>query len=135
MDFIKEKINENKKEQLANVVEKVWGREEWIVNNPKYCGKKMIIYKSYHCSMHCHKIKEESFYILSGKILIETDFNGIKNKRIMIAGDVIHIKQNEYHRFTGLEHSEVIEFSTHHMDEDSYRTELSGKIDLSKLEI
>jgi len=37
------------------------------------------------------------------------------------------------HRFTGLENSEIMEFSTHHEDEDSYRDELSGKVDLNKI--
>ena len=50
---------------LLNIVDKVWGREEWIVNNEKYCGKKLILKKGYSCSMHHHKIKDETFYILS----------------------------------------------------------------------
>ncbi len=130
-----EKKNNLKVEQLNNLVQKEWGREEWIVNNTKYCGKKMVLNKGYRCSMHYHKIKEESFYILAGKIFLETEFNGFKQKRIMTPGDIVHIKPFEYHRFTGLETSEIMEFSTYHMEDDSYRIELSGKVDLSTLNI
>ncbi len=120
-------------DQLVNYVEKVWGHEEWIVNNPKYCGKKMVLNKGYRCSMHKHEIKDETFYILSGKVLLETDFNGEKETRLLTPGDVLHIEIGMWHRFTGIVGSEIIEFSTFHMDEDSIRREPSGKIDLATL--
>ena len=56
-------------------------------------------------------------------------------KKIMLPGDSIRITPGMKHRFTGLENSEIIEFSTHHEDSDSYRDEVSGKVDLEKLEI
>lgn len=113
-------------------VPKVWGKEIWIVNRD-YCGKKLVLNKGFRCSMHYHKIKDETFYILKGKVLMETD----NKKRIMLPGNSILITPCMKHRFTGLENSEIIEFSTHHEDEDSYREEgmLSGAVDLSKLEL
>ena len=56
-------------------------------------------------------------------------------KHIMLPGSSILIEPNTKHRFTGLEDSEIMEFSTHHEDSDSYRDELSGKVDLDKLEL
>ena len=109
-------------------VEKVWGKAIWIVNRD-YCGKKLILNKSYRCSMHYHKNKDETFYILSGKVLLEI---GVQ-KNIMLPGDSILIKPGQKHRFTGLENSEIIEFSTHHEDSDSYRDEVSGKVNLEEL--
>ena len=111
-------------------VKKVWGKEIWIVNRD-YCGKKLILNKGFRCSMHYHKLKDETFYLLSGKVLLEI---GIK-RRIMLPGDSMLIKPYQKHRFTGLEDSEIIEFSTHHDDSDSYRDEVSGKVDLDKLEL
>ena len=111
-------------------VKKDWGKEEWIVNRA-YCGKKLILDKGFRCSMHYHKIKDETFYILKGKVLMEAG----NEKRIMLPGHSILIMPNTKHRFTGLEDSEIMEFSTHHEDSDSYREELSGKVDLSKLEL
>ena len=131
MEIVKEVVA-TKRDQLVNVVEKVWGREEWIVNNPKYCGKRMILKKGYRCSMHHHKIKDETFYVLSGKVFLETIMDGVETKRILTSGDIVHIRVGENHRFTGLELSEMIEFSTHHMEDDSYRTELSGAVDITQ---
>src|SRR3989344_620376 len=113
-------------------VPKVWGSEEWIVNYD-YCGKKLILKRGFRCSMHYHKKKDETFYINKGKVLMEAN----NKKRIMKEGDSIRITPGVKHRFTGLEDSEIIEFSTHHEDSDSYREEgmLSGKVDLSKLEL
>jgi len=111
-------------------VKKEWGSEEWIVNRD-YCGKKLILNKGFRCSMHYHKNKDETFYILSGKVLLEIG----TQKNILHPGHSILIKPGQKHRFTGLEQSEIMEFSTHHEDSDSYRDELSGKIDLDKLEL
>ena len=112
------------------IVPKIWGSEEWIVNK-EYCGKKLILKKGFRCSMHHHKNKDETFYILKGKVLLE-----LNNKRyIMSPGNSILVEPNSKHRFTGLENSEIMEFSTHHEDEDSYRDEPSGEIDLTKLNL
>jgi quercetin dioxygenase-like cupin family protein len=112
------------------IVPKVWGSEEWIVNRD-YCGKKLTLNKGFRCSMHYHKNKDETFYILSGKVLLEIGMQ----KNIMLPGDSMLIKPGQKHRFTGLENSEIMEFSTHHEDSDSYRDEVSGKVDLDKLEL
>jgi mannose-6-phosphate isomerase-like protein (cupin superfamily) len=111
-------------------VEKVWGKEIWLVNRD-YCGKKLILNKSFRCSMHFHKLKDETFYILKGKVLLEIGMQ----KNIMLPGDSILIKPGQKHRFTGLEDSEIMEFSTHHEDSDSYRDEESGKINLEELNL
>ena len=122
-----------KTDQLENFVTKVWGHEEWIVNNAKYCGKKLVLKQGHRCSLHQHKIKDETFYILSGKVLMETEFNGKRETLLMAPGDVKHIEIGMWHRFTGIVDSQIMEFSTFHMEEDSVRRENSGKIDLKTL--
>ena len=102
---------------------KVWGEEHWIVNK-EYCGKLLIIHKGYRCSIHYHKKKDETFYLVKGKILME--ING--QPRVMKPGDKQYIAPGTKHRFTGLEESELIEFSTHHEEEDSYRDTQSGPV-------
>jgi len=111
-------------------VNKVWGEEKWIVNRD-YCGKVLILNKGFKCSMHKHKIKDETFYMNKGKILLEYG----DDKSIMYPGDVQLIEPGVYHSFTGLEDSEIIEFSTHHRDDDSYRKDSSGKVDLSSIKL
>lgn len=121
-----------KPEQLVFISSKIWGHEEWIVNNPQYCGKKLVFKAGYCCSLHYHKIKEETFYILSGKVLIDLEENGIKTKRVMTPGDTQHIPQGTIHRINALTDAEVMEFSTFHMEEDSYRIIPAGKVNLTE---
>jgi len=129
------KIIPAKKDQLVNFVEKVWGHEEWIVNNDKYCGKKMVLKKGFRCSLHKHKLKDETFYVASGKVLLEMEEDGKSSQRILMPGDVQHIKIGLWHRFTGLADSEIFEFSTFHRENDSYRREMSGAVDLEVLQL
>ena len=124
-----------KPSQLVFVSEKMWGHEEWIVNKPAYCGKKLVFNAGYQCSMHHHKVKDETFYIQSGKIVLETDYNGLQESRILTAGDTAHIPQGMWHRITAIQTAEVFEFSTFHREEDSYRRTNSGKADLKAMGI
>ena len=116
--------------QDIKIVPKVWGHEEWIVNRD-YCGKKLVLKKGFRCSMHHHKNKDETFYVSKGKVFLEI----AGKKIIMKPGDALLVKPNEKHRFTGLEDSEIIEFSTHHEDSDSYRDEVSGEINLADINL
>lgn len=110
-------------EEEIPIYPKVWGEEHWIVNRD-YCGKRLVLNKGFRCSIHHHKIKDEMFFVLSGKVLIEMD----GQCRVLNPGDRQLIEPGVKHRFTGLENSEIMEFSTHHMEEDSYRDEPSGAV-------
>ena len=102
---------------------KVWGEEHWIVNK-EYCGKKLVVNRGFRSSIHYHKDKDETFYMLSGKLLMELD----GTQRILKAGDKLYVPTEAKHRFTGLENSEMIEFSTHHREDDSFRDSESGRV-------
>ena len=49
--------------------EKGWGYEDWIANDSKYCGKVLVFKAGKKCSYHMHKIKHETFYLESGKLI------------------------------------------------------------------
>ena len=110
--------------KMAKEFTKIWGKELWMANTDKYCGKKLFLSKGKRCSIHYHKNKDETFYIDFGKVLMEVE----DKITVMKKGDVVRIKQNTKHRFSGLEQSIILEFSTHHEDSDSYRVELSGDV-------
>ena len=133
--YTEKNLSQKQLSQLVGFAIKEWGHEEWIVNNAQYCGKKLVLNKGFRCSMHLHKVKDETFYILSGKVLMETIFEDKLEVKIMEAGDIQHIKVGMLHRFTGLENSAIIEFSTFHMDSDSYRVENSGAVSPEELNI
>ena len=52
-------------------VEKGWGYEKWIVNKEKYCGKLLIFKANKKSSWHYHKLKDEVFYLQSGRIIVK----------------------------------------------------------------
>ena len=115
---------------MITVIEKMWGSEHWIANNKNYCGKKLILKKHHTCSMHFHKLKDETFYIQSGQVCLWLE----KETFLLSAGGVVHVQPGIPHKFAGLEDSEIFEFSTHHDENDSYRTSRSHKMDNDEIE-
>jgi quercetin dioxygenase-like cupin family protein len=108
-------------------VSKGWGYEKWVVNKQEYCGKLLFFFKGKKCSWHYHKVKDETFYIQSGKIKLlwsnDSTDKSKANQTILSKGDVWHVKIGQYHQMIALEDTELFEFSTEHFDEDSYRIE------------
>jgi len=132
------------------VVEKGWGREYWIANSSKYCGKRLLLLPEKNCSIHYHKLKDETFFVETGLMFVElwphgdvdwlehtpTDENREELRRhlgkvveiTMQRGQGLHIPQGLPHRFTGIEETLFYEFSTQHFDSDSYRIVLGDRL-------
>lgn len=107
-----------------NIHLKGWGYEKWIVNKPEYCGKLLFIEKDKKVSWHYHILKDETFYIQSGSIVLlysEEDDIESANKTVLNKGDSFHIPRKLRHRMIALEDTELFEFSTQHFETDSYR--------------
>lgn len=105
-------------------VPKGWGFEKWIVNNSEYCGKLLYFVKGKRCSWHYHILKDETFYIQSGKVLLKyNDFDEIEDAKEIVLGpgDKFHIYRGLRHQIFALEDTELFEFSTQHFDTDSIR--------------
>jgi len=105
-------------------VPKGWGFEKWIVNCEQYCGKLLYFVKGKRCSWHYHEIKDEVFYIQSGKIMVKySDGDDIENAKevILERGDNFHVYVGLRHQMIALEDTELFEFSTQHFDSDSHR--------------
>ncbi len=106
-------------------VSKGWGYEKWIVNKSEYCGKLLFFFKGKKCSWHFHRLKDETFYIQSGKIKLywhsQKDDMAEAHVRILKKGDIWHVPRGQRHRMEAIEDTELFEFSTEHFDEDSYR--------------
>ena len=103
---------------------KGWGYEKWIVNKEEYCGKLLFFEKDKKCSFHYHKIKDEVFYLQSGKLIVKYSDGDNLNKSeelIMNPGDNFHVYTGLRHQMIALEDSELFEFSTQHFEDDSHR--------------
>jgi quercetin dioxygenase-like cupin family protein len=107
-------------------VSKGWGFEKWIVNKEEYCGKLLFFAKGKKCSWHFHKLKDEVFYIQSGKVTVHFSSGDdlTKSENLLLRkGDNFHVPIGMRHRIEAHEDSEVFEFSTQHFDTDSHRIE------------
>jgi len=108
----------------TNIFTKGWGHEEWIINNDLYCGKILRFQIGKRCSFHFHKLKTETFYLQSGKIKIlysyEDDIDEV-DAVVLEPGQSFHVPIGLRHQMIALEESNLFEFSTQHLEEDSYR--------------
>lgn len=112
--------------KTSHFVPKGWGYEKWIVNRDDYCGKLLFMNKGKKLSWHYHEKKTETFYINKGNVVLYYGYSDdIKCAIIqeLSAGDIFHVPTGLRHRLLALEDSEIMEFSTHHEDEDSIRVE------------
>ena len=110
----------------AKKVDKDWGYEIWMANNEKenYCGKILYIKFGHSTSMHLHKNKHETFYILEGRLDIEIICTVTTEKytKTVNEGEVFVLDRLIPHRLIpsgGV--VKVVEISTFNEDSDSYR--------------
>ena len=109
----------------VKIVPKLWGYEKWLENNEKYCCKILSLNKGYQCSLHYHKNKDETFLVTKGRLRLELG----EKVLLMGIGDFVRVLPGTKHRFAGTEDALILEISTHHEDDDSYRIEESRKMD------
>lgn len=110
--------------QEIKFVPKGWGFEKWIHNAEKYCGKLLYFVKGKKCSWHYHEIKDEVFYVQSGRIIVRySDGDSLEDASEVILGpgDNFHVYTGLRHQMEAIEDTELFEFSTQHFDSDSYR--------------
>lgn len=109
--------------RLTGFVEKGWGHELIWATNDQYCGKLLKFTKGRQCSMHFHKDKEETWYVLDGQfqvVWIDTR-DATEKTQLLNPGDIWHNEPLKPHRLICLEEGTVIEVSTADSIEDNYR--------------
>src|SRR5689334_10285311 len=118
-------------------VNKVWGHEEIVTNNDKYCMKMLFLRDGYQSSMHYHKVKDETFLVISGRVKLEVmpyfksspDYADVVHTIRLKQGASYRLEPMTPHRFTSIDGDAVIvEASTPHSDEDVVRLEESKAI-------
>src|SRR5271155_4461780 len=110
--------------QPVRIVPKGWGREVWIANGDLYCGKILEIRKGKKCSLHFHKLKTESFYLRSGKLLVrvkELPESETIEEFELVARECMDVSIGLARQLEAIEDAELFEFSTQHFDSDSHR--------------
>ena len=114
----------------SEIHKKLWGSEEWLANTENYCGKILTLNAGFRCSYHYHKKKDETFYVLEGKVYLVL----AGREMLLNEGDSQRVLPGQRHSFSSLtDISRIIEISTHHEEEDSYREDKSGEVNVYEL--
>lgn len=105
-------------------IHKTWGKEQIYVNNELYCFKEIICKDKWSSNgkFHYHKIKDETFIVLRGILLLQTKYEGDVQTVHLKEDDTFRIVPGVKHRFKSANDKVCIffEVSTHHDDSDSY---------------
>ena len=109
--------------RLEGLVPKGWGSEMIWATNDKYCGKMMNFDTGAKFSMHFHKEKDETWYVLSGEFEVEwiDTKDASVHKKLLKLGNVWHNPPLLPHRLICIKEGTVIEVSTPDSVEDNYR--------------
>lgn len=107
-------------------VEKTWGYELWFANDEanNYCGKVLHMYQGHKFSMHFHRTKIETFYVSRGTVALRVVnlATGTVEETTLTEGEAFEVSRLLPHQLEALDGDAVIiEASTFHRDEDSYR--------------
>lgn len=109
--------------RLDGVVKKGWGSELIWATNDKYCGKLLKFNTNAKFSMHFHHIKDETWYVLSGKFVVKCIDckDATVYEKTLNAGDTWHNPPLLPHQLICVEQGVIIEVSTPDSVEDNYR--------------
>ncbi len=110
-----------------------WGKERLLFLSPSYYTvKELFIKKGFKGGLQMHRLKDESAYIVSGKLLLRFDEgDGILKKKIFLPGESIRFEPGCVHQEEALEDTLLIECSTPHFN-DRIRMESHYDVDYDK---
>jgi quercetin dioxygenase-like cupin family protein len=115
--------------ELPKRIDKPWGHELWWALTDDYAGKILHIEKGHRLSLQFHERKDESAYLMSGRLLL---IKGSSEDDLTTAelepGAAWRNVPGEVHTIEALEDSDVLEVSTPELDDvvrlsDSYGRE------------
>jgi mannose-6-phosphate isomerase-like protein (cupin superfamily) len=99
---------------MSNIrrVEKPWGYEEIFAHTSRYVAKFLIIFKGRRLSLQYHEKKDESLFLLSGRMHLLLGKKEPLEERILEPGDCFFVPAGMLHRFTAIEDCRLVEVST-----------------------
>ena len=103
---------------MIKTVEKPWGHEKIWAHTEKYVGKLIHINSGHRLSLQFHKKKEETVFVISGSLTVET-LNDKKVKAFLIEKNrCFHVYPSQVHRFCAYDGDvTLIEVSTSELED------------------
>jgi quercetin dioxygenase-like cupin family protein len=113
---------------LPRKIDKPWGHELWWALTDAYAGKILHIEQGHRLSLQFHEQKDESAYLLSGRLLLtkgasEDDLETVE----LHVGDAWRNLPGEVHTIEAIEDCEVIEVSTPELEDVVRLTDSYGR--------
>ena len=93
-------------------VPKPWGYELIFAKTDRYVGKILHITKGESLSLQYHEMKEETLFVVTGKLLLTLEWNGDRREVHLSKGQAFHIPPRLIHRMEAMEDTDVAEVST-----------------------
>ncbi len=98
---------------LPREVTKPWGSELWYAHTDRYAGKILRVDAGHRLSVQYHSEKDETSYLLSGRLLVEQgDTADSMRRRELAPGAVWRNPPGIVHTIEALEDSVILEVST-----------------------
>lgn len=98
-------------------VDKPWGYELIWAETANYVGKVLHINKGHKLSRQYHNIKEETFLIQTGEMVLEIGAADQLQLFHMTPGVSFHCPPGTIHRMVAITDVDVVEVSTPHLDD------------------
>lgn len=104
--------------KLPHRVEKPWGHELWFAVTDRYAGKILHVDAGHRLSLQYHEHKDETSYLLSGRMLLVTGPDPERLDTVEIRpGHVWRNEPGRIHTIEALEDAAVLEVSTPELDD------------------
>jgi mannose-6-phosphate isomerase len=100
-------------------VEKPWGHELIFAVTERYAGKLLFVKAGESLSLQFHKVKDEAWYVLSGRAKLELGAPGerILTSEVVGPGAAFRFEPGTVHRLQALEDTTILEVSTPELDD------------------
>lgn len=98
---------------VSKVTKKPWGEEHLFAETDNYCGKLIFITKGHRLSLQYHREKEETFYVLRGRlsVMVGSTRRSLR-KKLLKPGDILHLPPGTIHRTCAITRCCLIEVSS-----------------------
>ena len=100
-------------------VDKPWGHELLWSKTERYAGKILFVKAGESLSLQFHNVKDEAWYVLSGRAELELGAPGERmlNTEVVGSGSAFHFPPGTVHRLTAVEDTTILEVSTPQLDD------------------
>lgn len=103
---------------LPRRVDKPWGHEIWYAHTDRYAGKIIVVEAGQRLSLQYHESKDETSYLLSGKLLlVQGETADSLTEREIGPGEAWRNRTGLVHTIEAIETATVLEVSTPELDD------------------